>query len=392
MELGRVSKFIRGITFKPEDPISPSEPDAVVCMRTKNIQADLEESDLLAVPSRFVRRGEQYLREGDLLLSSANSWNLVGKCVYVHDLGYQATAGGFISIVRPLQECVHPRYFYWWMASGETQHKIRHCGRQTTNISNLGVERFQRLRIPLPPLPEQKRIAAILDKADEIRRKRERAIEMLDQLQRSVFLAMFGDPVTNPKGWEVRRLGEVVAFVSGGTPSKRRPEYWEGETPWVSAKDMKQPYLADALDHLSERAFEETSARRLSPGDLLVVVRGMILAHTVPIAMATTDLAFNQDLKGLKILKGAADPEFLLWQLRQCEKFILSRTSEAAHGTKRLELRELEGLPVILPALATQRRFAAVVKRIQTLKHKSAEARQGEFSASLSQRAFRGEL
>ena len=88
--------FIRGITFKPDDLIDPNDDDAVVCMRTKNIQSDLDTSDLIAVPSRFVRREELFLRPSDMLISSANSWNLVGKTVCVGELNYPATAGGCV--------------------------------------------------------------------------------------------------------------------------------------------------------------------------------------------------------------------------------------------------------------------------------------------------------
>ncbi|MBE4980853.1 restriction endonuclease subunit S, partial [Enterobacter cloacae complex sp. P3B] len=83
VKLGEVLTFIRGITFKPEEKIEASDPDAVVCMRTKNIQEELDESDLIAVPKALVKREELFLRHGDILISSANSWNLVGKVVQV---------------------------------------------------------------------------------------------------------------------------------------------------------------------------------------------------------------------------------------------------------------------------------------------------------------------
>src|SRR5688572_24935316 len=104
-------------------------------MRTKNVQDILDESDLIAVPSSLVKREELYLQEGDILLSSANSWNLVGKVCRVPKLRYRATAGGFISVVRPRQG-LDSRYLYHWLASPVVQEKVRSCSRQTTNISN----------------------------------------------------------------------------------------------------------------------------------------------------------------------------------------------------------------------------------------------------------------
>jgi len=219
VELGKLAKYIRGITFKPTDVVEPFTDGSVVCMRTKNIQADLDDSDLMAVNSSFVKREEQYLKKGDLLVSSANSWNLVGKICYIHELPYRATAGGFISILRPGNK-VDSRYLYHWLNSPKIQHEVRLCGRQTTNISNLDRERFLKIKAPLPPIEEQRRIAAILDQADAIRRKRQEAIRLTEELLRATFLDMFGDPVTNPKGWEIGLMRQVVKDTQYGTSQK----------------------------------------------------------------------------------------------------------------------------------------------------------------------------
>ena len=101
VRLGDYAKLIRGITFKPVDKCYPSDEGAVVCMRTKNVQVTLDASDLIAVPSSLVKNPEKMLSAGDILVSSANSWNLVGKCCQVPKLQYPSTAGGFISILRP---------------------------------------------------------------------------------------------------------------------------------------------------------------------------------------------------------------------------------------------------------------------------------------------------
>lgn len=220
VRLGKVADYIRGITFKPADVVPPHSPESVVCMTTKNVQEALDESKLTAVSPRFVKRKEQYLQAGDILVSCANSWNLVGKVSFVPELPYIAAAGGFISILRACRDRIDPRYLYHWMASGETQHRARLCARQTTNIANLDRERFLQLEVPLPPLPEQRRIAAILDKADAVRRKRQQTVDLADQFLRSAFLDMFGDPVTNPKGWPVRKLCDVLNNIEGGWSPK----------------------------------------------------------------------------------------------------------------------------------------------------------------------------
>jgi type I restriction enzyme S subunit len=92
---------------------------------------------------------------------------------------------------------------------------VRSFGQQTTNISNLNVDRCLKLKLRLPPLPEQRRIAGILDKADMLRAKRRAALAQLDTLTQSIFLDMFGDPATNPKGIRKQPLGELIKLKSG---------------------------------------------------------------------------------------------------------------------------------------------------------------------------------
>ena len=123
--LGHVAEFIRGITFKPDDVVPLGEPGSVACMRTKNVQMEIDLSDVWAVPTTFVKRENQFLAEGDLLVSTANSWNLVGKCCWVPSLPWRATLGGFISALRTDAAKLCPRYLFHWFSSGAVQAQRR---------------------------------------------------------------------------------------------------------------------------------------------------------------------------------------------------------------------------------------------------------------------------
>ena len=153
-QLGDVASFVRGITFKPGDVVPVGSLGSVACMRTKNVQSELDVSDVWGIPKSFVKRTDQYLLTGDLLVSSANSWNLVGKCCSVPQLQWPATFGGFISVLRGDSSQVDARYLYHWFSSPRVQATVRSFGQQTTNISNLNVDRCLRLGLPLPSLPE----------------------------------------------------------------------------------------------------------------------------------------------------------------------------------------------------------------------------------------------
>ena len=152
IELGDVAEFVRGINFKPDDVVSESTPGVVACMRTKNVQAELDQSDVWFVGRQFVKRKEQMLSHGDILISSANSWNLVGKCCWIPDLPWESTFGGFVTVLRANRNKAFPRYLYHWFSSPNVQDFARSFGRQTTNISNLDISRCLKMPIPLPPL------------------------------------------------------------------------------------------------------------------------------------------------------------------------------------------------------------------------------------------------
>lgn len=188
-------------------------------------------------------------------------------------------------------------------------------------------------------------------------------------------------------------LCEIVEFASGGTPSKANPAFWEGDVPWFSAKDIKKPRLTDSADHISETVFTTTSLRRLPANTVVLVVRGMILAHTVPISVLAVESAINQDLKAL-LPRREVDPTFLAAMLQAQHGTILSQVSTAGHGTKKLDSRVLENIRIPLPELDEQRRIAAILDLAanQRTAIDSMLRLQDELIGSLQSRAFRGEL
>jgi len=252
---------------------------------------------------------------------------------------------------------------------------------------------LKRETVPLPPLEEQRRIAAILDQAETLRTQRRTALALLDSLTQSLFLDMFGDPVANPKGWPTESLTDLCHCYSGGTPSKAKKEYWEGELPWFSAKDMKAEDLFDSEDHISEQVPETTTLKLLPKDTVAIVVRGMILAHTFPVCVLRIPATINQDLKAL-LPKQPVNSQFLAACLRSQSGFVLEKVSEAGHGTKRLDAQGLQCIRIPRPGDALEQTFATRIASIEALKatHRRALAALDALFASLQQRAFAGML
>lgn len=167
---------------------------------------------------------------------------------------------------------------------------------------------------------------------------------------------------TLPPDWPVVPLRYLVSFQGGGTPDKGNPDFWTGGTiPWVSPKDMKVDRIADSEDHITEAAVDGSATRLLPTGSVLVVVRGMILAHTLPVAVTTGPVTLNQDIKGL-VCGARILPEYLHAVLTGQAGGLLSLADSSAHGTKKLETEVLQRLEVPCPPLAVQRRIVATVR------------------------------
>lgn len=189
-----------------------------------------------------------------------------------------------------------------------------------------------------------------------------------------------------PEGWAWAKLGELGAWAGGGTPTTSVASYWDdGTIPWISAKDMKADYLGASQDSITEAGREAARLTLLPSGSVLMVVRGMILARTFPVAVTTAPVTINQDLRAL-IPSLVVKPTFLLRALQLISPQVVQATGEATHGTRRLDSDMMKAWPIPLPPLAEQRRIVAAVER---LLEKVESARERLERASKTTKQFR---
>ena len=174
------------------------------------------------------------------------------------------------------------------------------------------------------------------------------------------------EPLCIPSGWSWARFGDLGSFLGGGTPSKANPSFWQGSIPWVSPKDMKTLYIADTQDHLSSEAVEQSVVQVIPRRSLLMVVRGMILAHSFPVALTLEEVTINQDMKALQIMLPEVS-EYLLLACRGLKEVMLSKVARSSHGTCRLESTEVEAFLIPMPPLEEQNRIVAKVNQLMAL-------------------------
>lgn len=198
------------------------------------------------------------------------------------------------------------------------------------------------------------------------------------------------------KKWTSVALGAVVRIRGGGTPSKKVPSFWGGDIPWVSPKDMKSRNISSSIDSVTREALENSAAKLLPAGSVLIVVRSGILARTIPIAINDVELAINQDIKAL-CPEGPIISEYLRYCLEAREGEILKLVTRGA-TVHRLSTERLRSLELPLPPLAEQKRIVALLDEMsaETMRLQASYETKAlllsELKESLLKKAFAGAL
>lgn len=165
-----------------------------------------------------------------------------------------------------------------------------------------------------------------------------------------------------PAGWQLKRLKRIVAFRGGGTPPKDNLEYWRGDIPWVSPKDMKVSVVEDTEDKITDEAVRASATKLIPAGAVLVVVRSGILAHSIPTAVAGRDVTLNQDLKAL-IPSAEALSEYLMYLISGMQRALLFEWRKEGATVESLEIDLVANTPFPLPPMPEQRAIAAFLDR-----------------------------
>ncbi len=336
------------------------------------------------------------LRPGDILMNRVNTPELVGKCAVIPaELGEAVFESKNIRI-RLRGDLADSRFVASYLNSPFGRPSLCQGVKHAIGMATINNGDVRNCSVPLPALKEQRRIVELLEQADGLRRMREEADMLADRILPALFNHCFGEPTSNPKGWPTSALNELADFVSGATPSKESAAFWNGTIPWVSPKDMKQQELYDSIDHVSKAALAETNLKLLPRDTALIVVRGMILAHTVPVCLARVPVSINQDMKGL-LAKGDVTAEFLQWALLAQHSALLRLVTTAAHGTRKLDTDALGNLEIPVPPPPQRdliKKWTGMVREQQAAARKRVECRASieQIWRTMLHRAFTGEL
>lgn len=358
-----------------------------------------EDGHLLASEARVLsetKKGFTYFDRSDVLLAKITPCFENGKCLrpgqIPTEIGFGSTE---FHVIRPDTESLDSLYLFYLVWSEQFRFLGEKSMSGAAGQKRVGSDFLKGFEIPLPPLPEQKRIAAILDKADAIRRKRQQAIQLADDFLRAVFLDMFGDPVTNPKGWPSVKLGEVCGvgsskrvfvdeFTDTGVPFYRGTE--------VGALGEGQKIQAELF--ISQEHYDDLVSHSGAPevGDLLLPS----ICHDGRIWKVNHKEQFyfkDGRVLWIKLNRELIDSDYLRSYL---QRMFLSNYSAIASGTTFAELKivNLKAMNILSPPKALQRKFSELVKAISESGklYANADLEGEDLFSSLAKQAFSGQL
>lgn len=243
----------------------------------------------------------------------------------------------------------------------------------------LSVDFLEKLPIAIPSEEaEQQKIADCLSSLDELIAAQARKVDALKTHKKGLMQQIFpreGEtqpclrfPEFRDVGvWVPTELGRIASFSSGGTPSKENAEYWNGNIPWISASSMYELHVSKADHYVTPLAIGK-GTRLAKKGTLLILVRGSMLFKRVPMCVAAVDVAFNQDVKAIKVAP-SVENTFLIYQLLANESRIT--ISETGIGAGKIELEDLKKFDVLIPSPPEQRRVAECLSNLDDLVNSS---------------------
>lgn len=366
-------------------------------LRNPNVRwFEVDTSDLKAMPFEDHELERYGLREGDVLVCEGG------------EAGRAAIWKGCLPDVK-IQKAIHRirvgpnlfnRFLVYQLMADYYNGRLADYYTGTT-IKHLTGQDLARYEFALPPLAEQRRIAEVLDRAEELRAKRRVALAQLDVLAEAIFLDLFGGhrqaPVTvgakleaHPRGWEWELLTDVARLATGHTPDRRRPDYWNGDTPWITLTEIRRldgAIATHTVENITQSGISNSSAVKLPVGTVC-------FSRTASVGFVTVmgrEMATSQDFVNW-VCGPRLKPTYLMHALLRSRDRLRSLSSGSTHKT--IYLPTVEQFRVLVPPLHLQQEFARRVTIVEKIKaaHRVSLAELDALFVSLQQRAFRGEL
>ncbi|MFM2156932.1 MAG: hypothetical protein RL516_1681 [Bacteroidota bacterium] len=336
--------------------------------------------------SAFTNENGTLVMESDLIIAwdGANA----GKV----GVGYNGVIGSTLARMRIKVMNFDSRFLFWFLVSKNELIKSQRTGATIPHVNGAALKEIQ---IPLPPLPIQKRIADILDAADALRKKDEALLKKYDELAQAIFIDMFGDPVKNEKGWEVKN-GSTLLKIIGGAAFKSQ-DYCEEGIPLIRIGTINKGYFDKNQMAFMPLKFKDEYQRFIvKPGDLLMTLTGTVgkedYGNVLMLDNSYNKYFLNQRVAKIETTHNNLTLLYLFWYFKQ--KSIRSELTDVSRGVRQANIsnQDIYSLKIPIPPLSLQLNFANAISILQ-LSDKFCDINKSKsLFLTLINKAFSGEL
>lgn len=330
---------------------------------------------------------DQYLiKKGDLLVGmdgdfNRQKWN-----------NEPALLNQRVCKITPIATMMDSSYLYHLLPKElDLIHAVTPC----VTVKHLSVQKIKDIELILPSLPEQQRIANILDKAEVITQKREQALALCDEFLRAIFLDMFGDPVSNSKGWDVERLESFILHMNNGLSRRRKVQENIGDIV-LRLQDIQYDGIGFEKE-LNRVELDEDEKKRyeLLVGDILFVrVNGNpdYVGRSAVFNGYQEAIFHNDHLIRIRLNEKLL-PEYLVFLLHSdVENNLISQQIKTSAGQHTISQKGINNIEIPIPSVELQQEFITVVEKVNAIKARIQQAQELPLFDALSQQAFKGEL
>lgn len=394
--------FLKDIILKPITGEWGKDGEVVKVLRTTNF-TNAGVIDFSKITYRDISQkkiDQKRLLKGDIIIekSGGSPKQPVGRVVFFDEDGVYL-CNNFTSILRPKKEKVIPKYLHYLLYASHRFGVTSLFQNKTTGIINLQLPRYiKKLQIPLPPLKTQEHIASILDDAAALRDKTAQLLEEYDRLAQSIFLDMFGDPVSNPKEWDVSQLVEITNKIgSGATPRGGKNSYKEEGISLIRSLNIHDnKFKFKDLAFIDDEQAEKLQNVTIEENDVLINITGASVARCAIVPVDILPARVNQHVSILRCKPEKINPVFLLHLIISPNTKIKLLGVGSSSGATRESITksQLEDFEIILPSIAIQNDFAekiALIEQQKELARQELKESEDLFNCLL-QKAFKGEL
>ena len=353
-----------------------------------------EEGRLINQETRILnetKKGYTYFQRGDILLAKITPCFENGKAALVdnleHSIGFGSTE---FHVLRPIPQRLDAKYLFYIVWSNRFRYLGQKVMKGAAGQKRVPANFLKSFEIFLPPLDDQKRIAHVLGKVEGLIAQRKHHLQQLDDLLKSIFFEMFGDPVRNEKGWDKKplsRLGELNRGVSKHRP-RNAPELLGGKYPLIQTGDVANSgtYITTYTQTYSELGLKQS---KLWPAKTLCITIAANIAQT---GILTFDACFPDSVVSFQAYEAESNTLYVLglfWFFQR----ILEKNAPAA-AQRNINLKILRELDVPAPPPKLQNHFATIVEKVEGIKSRYQQSLTNleNLYGALSQKAFKGEL